>query len=623
MKNNTSDISLTVSTVFPNKLMVAPKYFMIRPIHVAFSFVFFLSINLVWAQSENPDDARFNNARELMNLGKYGLAMQAFKPLTISYGGNRYEKISSYYFAVSAYKDNQKYIARDMFLSSLQKYPTWEKLDEVNLWLTSIYLEDGNYYEGLNHASEIKSKQIMDEAILLKRNYLKSQNYDQLDSLLDIYPSDKEIAANLALKIVQLPFAQQDRALLENIISVYELDKTKYRLNEALTSVKKNRYQIAVILPFMTDEIKNNPKHLSNEFVIEIYEGLMTGVSDLRNMGINVSIHSYDTKKDIHATAQILEMEEVKHMDLIIGPLYPGPVKLVSDFAYEQQINMINPLSNNSEIIGENPYAFLFMPSYETMGRKAAEYISSSLENKNVLVFHGNNSGDSVMAYAYKKEIELKGFNVCLIEGVATEDAKNILDLLTNTVTIEFDATEFDSLVVEDKVEGNLRITEKDYLVIQPDSIGHVFVASNDPALVANTITGLETRGDTIMLVGSERWLDERAVSLGGLDRLNTHLTAPTYVDKTKPKYAGLNAICMESFNTYPTRNFYIGYEVIMTAGKMMNKMGNRFQFDPGINDFVEGELFQGTLYGSENCNQVVPILKFNYSKLVVENPRY
>jgi hypothetical protein len=194
---------------------------------------------------------------------------------------------------------------------------------------------------------------------------------------------------------------------------------------------------------------------------------------------------------------------------------------------------------------------------------------------------------------------------------------------LTNTVTIEFDAAEFDSLVADDKIEGNLRITEKDFLVIQPDSIGHVFVASNDPALVANAITGLVTRGDTIMLVGSERWLDEKAISLGGLDRLNSHLIAPTYIDKTRPKFEGLNTISIESFNTYPTRNFYIGYEVIMTAGKMMNKLGNRFQFDPGINDFVAGELFQGTLYGSENCNQIVPILKFDYSKLVVENPRY
>jgi hypothetical protein len=226
------------------------------------------------------------------------------------------------------------------------------------------------------------------------------------------------------------------------------------------------------------------------------------------------------------------------------------------------------------------------------------------------------------MAYAYKKEIESKGFTICHIDGIAIEDAKDILDLLTNTKSIEFDASEFDSLVFEDRIEGNLKITEKDFLVIRPDSIGHVFVASNDPALVANTITGLETRGDTITLVGSEQWLDQRVISLGGLDRLNAHLIAPTFVDKTKPKYEGLHSIYMEAFNAYPTRNFYIGYEVIMTAGKMMGSMGNLFQFDPGINNFISGEIFQGSLYGSENCNQIVPIIQFKNSELTVINTR-
>lgn len=608
---------------FLSKIMIIPKYFILKPILIVLLFVFFLNASLTLAQNQDSNEARFNNARELMDLGKFGLAMQALKPLTNSYGGNRYEKISSFYFAVSAYNDNQKYIGRDMFLQLLQKYPTWEKADEVNLWLTNIYLEEGNYYKGISYASKIINKDIMEEAINIKRNYLKNLNYNQVDSLLNVYPSDKEIAAKLADKIIELPIGEQDRGLLENIVSVFELDNSKYHVEEELKSVKKDRYHVAVILPFMMDEIKNNTKHLSNEFVIELYEGFLIGVSDLKNLGINISLHFYDTQKNDFATARILEMEELKHVDLIIGPLFPEPVKLVSNFAFEHQINMINPLSSNSEIIGNNPFTFLFMPTNETMARQTADYMSSAFENKNVLIFYGNNPRDSVLAYAYKKEIELKGFKVCHIDGVATEDAKDILDLLTNTVTIEFDESEFDSLVIEDKIEGNLRITEKDFLTIQPDSIGHVFVASNDPALVANTITGLETRGDTITLLGSGRWLDQRVISLGGLDRLNAHLIAPTFVDKTKPKYQSINSIYMESFNSYPTRNFYIGYEVIMSVGKMMGRMGNLFQFDAGINTIVSGEIFQGTLFGSENCNQIVPIIKFENSELVVINPKY
>jgi len=590
--------------------------------HIVLVLLVLLTVHFVWAQKSNPNEARFNNAKELMNLGKYGLAMQEIEPLTTAFEGNRFEKIASFYYAVCAHHAGQKFVARDMFLQILQKYPTWENRDEVNLWLTNIYLDEGDIQKGFNYASFIRDSKIKNEAAELKKAYLEKLNYGELDSLIQVYPSDHVVAEKLADKIIALPISAQDRDYLENIVSVFDLDKSKYRIEEELRSVKKNKYQVAVMLPFMLDELRINTMHLSNEFVIELYEGLLMGVSDLRNRGINISLHLYDTKKDSTVTNRILQMDELKHMDLIIGPLYPGPVKVVSDFAYNYKINMINPLSNNSEIIGTNPFAFLFMPSNETMAREAADFMSTQLQNKNVFVFHGNNSRDSVMAYTYKMEIESKGYHVNLIEGIATEDAKNILDLLTNTRTIEFDVTEFDSLTFGDEIEGNLRITEKDYLVIKPDSIGHVFVASNDPALVANTITGLETRRDTIPLLGFERWLDQRVISISGLNRLNALLIAPTFVEKTKPKYEGLNALFFESFNAYPTNNFYIGYEVMMTLGKMMSKMGNLFQFDPGINDSVPGELFQGTLFGSENSNQIVPIIKFENSELTVVYPR-
>ena len=578
--------------------------------------LFLIVIYPATGQDFKADEARFNNGKELLSLKKYGLAMQALKPLTSHYTGNRYEKIASFYYAVAAYHDGQKSVARDMFVQIAEKFPDWDKMDEVNLWLTNIYFEQGDMQKALSYASKIKNSDIRDEAMRLKEAYLNKLEYDTLLSMLNRYPSDKQIARIVADKIIAKPFVEQDRDLLENIVSVYELDKVKYRIEEKLQSIKKDRYQVALLLPFMTDDIRSNPRHLSNDFVIEMYEGIMMAVSELRSRGINISLNLYDTKKDSLTTARLLQLDEMKHMDLIIGPLFSGPVSAASSFAYEYKINMVHPLSGNSAITRNNPYVFLFMPSYEMRAMKAADYFSGVFENKNLFIFHGTRDRDSTLAYSYKKEIERNGFTVCYIKGVAKSDAKNILDILTNTMTVEFDASEFDSLVVNDKVSGNLHITEKDYLVIQPDSIGHLFLASNDPALAANTITGLETRGDSIVLVGSERWLEQRVISLGGLERLDAHLIAPTYIDKTRHNYMKISELYKETFNAYPTRNVFIGYEVMMTFGKLLHRSGTLFQYEPGINDFIPGEIFQGCLFGSENCNQVVPIIKFVDSEL-------
>lgn len=548
--------------------------------------------------------------------------MQAFKPVTSEIEGNSYQKLASFYYAVAAFEDGQKALAKDMFLQIANKNPDWKKIDEVYLWLANIYMQEGEYKKGLTFASKIEKTDVAQSAAELKRSYLKNMSYTELDSLIGVYPSDKEIAVNLADKIMTLPIHEQDRDLLENIVSVFDLDKEKYRIEERITSIKKSTYQVAVLLPFMQNDIIENPKHLTNEWVINLYEGILLGANDLKSMGINVTLHLYDTEKDGRTTEKILELDELKHMDLIIGPLYPEPVKIASEFAFEQKINMVNPLSSNSSIVKNNPYSFLFMPSQEAQALYAAEYISEIMINKNAFIFYGTSARDSIMAHSYKKEIESKGFTVCHIEGVNKEDGKKILDILTNTVTVEFDASEFDSLVIDDKIEGNLRITEKDFLVIQPDSIGHIFIASNDPALVANTITGMETRRDTTMLLGLERWLDQRVISLSGLNQLKTHLISPTYIDRTNPKYDSINSIYTEAFNAYPTKDFFIGFEAMTSLGKLMHKSGNLFQFDPGINEFVEGEIFQGLLYGSRNFNQVVPIIRFDNAELVLVNPR-
>ena len=104
---------------------------------IALSIVFFLFIHLGYAQKEDRNETRFKNGKELLDLGKYGLAMQAFRPLTSAFDQNTYQAVASYYYAVAAFNDHQKFVAKDMFLQVSKNYPKWKKIDEVNLWLAN------------------------------------------------------------------------------------------------------------------------------------------------------------------------------------------------------------------------------------------------------------------------------------------------------------------------------------------------------------------------------------------------------------------------------------------------------------------------------------------------------
>ncbi len=572
------------------------------------------------AQNTNTFKSYFDNGKELLNIGKNALAMQAFKPVISA--ENPYRETAAYLYGIAAYREQQNFVARDMFLQLLSINPNWKQIDEVNLWLTQLYLLDDDYKKAMDFASKIQDVAISKNAIDLKRHYLEELSLEKLNSMLSDDPSDTQVAQAVCDKIIQMPFNLQDRELLENLVSVFELDKTKYRIDDQLKTVKKDRYHIAVTLPFMLDELKTNPKRVSNEFVLDLYEGLLLGVADLKKQGIDVKLHLYDTRRDSSYTATLTQLVELKHMDLIIGPLYPGPVHVISDFAFKNQINMINPLSSNSEIVTNHPFAFLFNPSDEMAAKKLAIYTSNAVNNKNLMIFHGLTNRDSVTANAYKTEIEGLGYKVNYMEGIDKDNGKKVLDILTNTRTIEIEESEADQPLNQSNLQGNLRIGEMSFLTIKPDSIGHIFIASNEPSIIANALTGLATRGDTIRIVGTEKWLDHRSTSLEGLDRERAILSAPTFFYKDKPKYESLMTACKETFKTYPTKNFFIGYELMTTTGKLLKKHGTLFQYDPTYIQAIPGEISGGVLYGDENCNEVVTVATFTIGDIVLQKNR-
>ena len=117
--------------------------------------------------------------------------------------------------------------------------------------------------------------------------------------------------------------------------------------------------------------------------------------------------------------------------------------------------------------------------------------------------------------------------------------------------------------------------------MIQPDSIGHIFIASDRSPLVANTITALETRGDSIVLVGMEQWLRSNVLPFEALERLNTLMIAPNYFDKTSDRVKQIEDQYRTQYNTLPSDNALIGYETMIIMGKLMNRFGNLFQYDP------------------------------------------
>ena len=596
-----------------------------------------LLFSIFHARSQNSAEQNYLQGKEMYESGRYDFAMEILKPLTLPTNRSIFSPYAGYYYSLSAIEKGYTFLAEEMLKQTITQFPDWENLDLTRLWLAKLYFDEENFASALATINNIKNPEIKQQSDeLIKSDLAVVEDVELLTDLYHQYPNIDGLAIILADKISSQSLMLQNRTLLLEIIKKFNLNKEQYNFIDQFESVKKDVYNVAVLLPFMLNDINPNNLRRSNQFILDIYEGIKVGINSLKERGISVNLYAFDTEKDAYKTQELIDSGELDGMDLLIGPLYPETVKLVSDFSLKKRINIFNPLSSNSNLIENNPFCFLLKPTYENMAYAAADFIKNSHRNKNAMIFYEDDPRDSLMAFTYKASIEEDSFNVVLTQKITGLDTISVYNTLTQKVR-------FDKLDL--KGEDSARIIERydlyDYLrrlsrassyneqkkirpperfIIPPDSIGHIFVATNKELIAASSISGMETRGDSITLIGYEDWLDYKSLSLNQMEILDVKFIAPGYISNSNPRLQDVYQKILYTMNKSPNKYHYLGYELINFVGEMLYQHGIYFQVGLYDQEVYPGILYQGFDYSKSNDNQYIPIIGFEDSHFLISN---
>ena len=454
-------------------------------------------------------ESRYKTATDFFKEGKYNLAMSAYNPLITYDKSNPYSEYASFYYALSAYKQNYPVLAKDMFIQIKKLYPTWEKMDEVNYWLATIYFEQHDYFQALLVLKSIQNDSYKEDIIQLKRHFLSEvDDVETLTMMLEEHSQDAEVGRALARAISKQPYSKQDRVQLESVVSKFNLNKDEFVQEDPLTPIFKERYRVSLLFPFLASTLEPTIGIKKNQFVLELYNGMKLAKDTLEKQNIHLDLFAYDTepnseslKVNPDALKKLLETDELKSSDLLVGPLFIQENTLLQEFSEKYKINMINPVSNRIEFMGENYFSWLYQPSHETLGAKSAEFLSKHVSNKNCIVFYGDTPQDSVMAFGFIRSAQALGMNVVLAEEYHRETSSKIISTLTTP-------TEFDEF------KNPIQFT------IKRDSVGSIFVASDDPLIYAKVISSVELRADSTIIMGNENWLEYSSLDYEKLERL-------------------------------------------------------------------------------------------------------
>lgn len=393
----------------------------------------------------------------------------------------------------------------------------------------------------------------INEVILLEHNPLVSEGL-KLGQVLKI-PKVEDIESSIVMKSEE---ELTDTVLYEERSSVAYSDSAYLPGCEEIHIKKTEPYQVALLLPLYLDEndeefyidssetddfgkkiyekIFHDPYYIypRSAAFVEFYQGFILAVDSLKQRGLSINLHVFDTQSDTARIKEILGFPEFENNDLIIGPIYNHEIKLVSDFSKENQIKMILPLSDNLSLVNENPYLFQVKPSYNSQIDEFAKFVSG-FDDKNIVLVH---NGDS-LGYDNIQMVKDKIFNNLSI------------DTLVNNI-------QFKEVVFEDSINVLEHALN--------DELENVFIIpSNQEAFVTDVLTNLYTIkmfGHKVRVIGLSRWPGFKNIDPEYYFNLGLCVVTPFFIDYHKTDVKDFIVKFRNIYSTEPTQMAIHAYDV-------------------------------------------------------------
>ena len=314
-------------------------------------------------------------------------------------------------------------------------------------------------------------------------------------------------------------------------------------------SAQRHEKKVLVLLPFHVENsgrpetIKNESDIYSNKSyeMFGFWEGAQLALEPYNKDYVKIKVIVRDVNTNEEKLQSILDELKDEQIDLIIGPLFGKPFALAAEYAKEHHIPIVNPFSNRSDFLEDNPYVYKLIPSLEPRPQTLDKLLLSKLDNYN-LIFWTNESSKTkdqpyYEIYFTNKGIEYK--TVALNSGF--QDLKKAFEKNKKNVIVAL----FDNASVA--------------IIQQLQNL----------ALLADT---------SITLVAPESWLDIKNVGYNYLNQLNFHFFTNYFIDKNDPAVKLFADEYITKFSSYPdvTRFSYQGYDI---TSYFISLLINNFDF--------------------------------------------
>ena len=176
-------------------------------------------------------------------------------------------------------------------------------------------------------------------------------------------------------------------------------------LNSLKIKAQDDAYRVALMVPLYLEQVDNefvnaepnNKTLLTKPFsFLQFYEGFMIAadsVAKSRNMQLDLKV--YDVDNDVKKAYAATVDPWLVTADLIVGPFYIKPFNVVKMFATNHNIPIVNPITQRSEIVDNQPYVIKVKPSSDGQVTHLENLLKNTYHANNVFIIREKNDSDT------------------------------------------------------------------------------------------------------------------------------------------------------------------------------------------------------------------------------------
>jgi tetratricopeptide (TPR) repeat protein len=573
-----------------------------------------IGLQTVLAQSPSDGKSRYQAAVRLVQGKAYDRAKAELN--TIIQREGPYAPFAHYYYALASFRQKDFSQARLMLKQLIARYPNWVQLDDAQYLLGASLMELGQYEDALMALGHIGDATMRPAMTQLEQTFIaRITDLRRLKQLNREFPENRTIGMALIELIQRTGSDKSDLELSDRLTNRFGTPGSSISQSPSTTTPApaetppattaaapaaprtgrpKTGYTVAVLFPFRLDEFDVN-KRRANQYVYDLYTGMKLANEKLQSEGIGVNLLAYDLDNDPNKTLELVSAPGFAQTSLMIGPLYVEPNRIATAFANQQNVWLLNPIATNSDLVAEQPMAFLVQPSLHEQARAAAEQAQSFSGARRVAIYFGTARKDSILATAYRLELLAQRYQ--------------IVDFRKLTGSAQTMATAM-KLTGAGTTSANVPSPGGSSSSGGP-TLHHVFLASSSEADGPRLVEALSRRKANAPVVATSSAFDLYKNPSSTFTRRDVYLISPDFVDATRPAVAAFDEEYLVQRNTIPSVFARQGYDMLLFFGRQLAKSGpgpvNRRDMRSDADDYLSS----GFDYTQSNDNQIVPIIKY------------